>query len=101
MPDIVIDGTIYVPKTEATATEAKILILDRRWVIAGLVSSDGGQTLITTCKQIEYWGTTKGLGELALGGPTSKTLLRDLGTVRIPAGSEIAAIDIVDWSSWL
>jgi len=39
------------------------------------------------------WGTTKGLGELALNGPLPNTKLDVVGTVRAPARAVISMID--------
>ena len=72
----------------------KIVVADRGWVFLGDVYSDSnGDQLINDAKVIRNWGTTKGLGEIALTGPTSKTILDDAGTVRVPARSVVALFD--------
>lgn len=72
----------------------KIVVADRGWVFLGDVYSDSnGDQLINEAKVIRIWGTTKGLGEIALTGPTPKTILDDAGTVRIPARSVVAIFD--------
>lgn len=72
----------------------QIVVADRGWVFLGDVySDDKGDKLINDAKVVRVWGTTKGLGELALTGPTSKTVLDESGTVRVPARSVIAVFD--------
>ena len=39
---------------------------------------------LTTCSVIRVWGTTAGLGEIALKGPTSNTVLDFCGYVEVP-----------------
>lgn len=53
----------------------KIAILDRGWVVVGEYSSEGDIHYIDNGAVIRNWGTTKGLGEIAEGGPTSSTKL--------------------------
>lgn len=72
----------------------KIVVADRGWVFIGDVYADtNGDQLINDAKVIRVWGTTKGLGEIALTGPTSKTILDEAGTVRVPAKSVTAIFD--------
>lgn len=50
-----------------------ILICQEKWVIAGVVykhPQDSLKLLINECFTIRVWGTTKGIGELAIDGPT-------------------------------
>jgi hypothetical protein len=53
----------------------KIVVLQRGWVVIGNVEQTETEIRITNCSVIRIWGTTKGLGEIAEGGPTSKTVL--------------------------
>jgi len=53
-----------------------IVVLQRGWVAVGRRSvMENGDYLLTGASHIRQWGTTKGLGEIAEGGPTDKTLL--------------------------
>ena len=70
-----------------------IVVADRGYVYVGNVNLDDQFAVVTNAKNIRIWGTTKGLGELALGGPTSSTKLDDVGTVRIPIRAIISLID--------
>jgi hypothetical protein len=70
-----------------------IAVLDRGFVYVGNLSVSDEWCIITDAKNIRYWGTTEGLGELALNGPTSKTKLDNVGTVRAPKKALIHIID--------
>lgn len=70
-----------------------IVVADRGFVYIGDVEVSDDWCVITNAKNIRGWGTTKGLGELAGGGPTSKTILDVVGTVRIPLRAVISIID--------
>ena len=72
----------------------QIVVADRGWVFLGDVySDDQGNKIINDAKVVRVWGTTKGLGELALTGPTKDTKLDDSGTVRVPSRSVVAVFD--------
>ena len=77
-----------------------IVIADRGFVYVGNVEHDDDFCIVTNAKNIRKWGTTKGLGELALEGPKSETVLDDYGTVRIPSSAVISILDS-DASKWL
>ena len=70
-----------------------IVVCDRGFVYVGQMTHDGEFAVIEGARNIRYWGTTNGIGELALNGPTSKTKLDLCGTVRVP---ERAIINILD-----
>ena len=53
----------------------KIVILQRGWVLVGKFSQDGPKCRLDNAAVIRKWGTTKGLGEIADGGPTKDTVL--------------------------
>lgn len=84
---------------DAAASDVQIATLDRSWNIVGHCSISDGWLVITNAQVIRYWGTTRGLGELASSGPTSKTKLDPAGTVRVPLGSLVYLIDC-DQSKW-
>jgi hypothetical protein len=71
----------------------QIIIAQRGWVFVGNVERSGDDVIINNAKCIRRWGTTKGLGEIALRGPTHDTVLDDMGTVRMHALAIVATID--------
>ncbi len=76
--EIVVNGVTYAPKGATTTDNTspiKICVLQRGWVFVGRFSQEGNVCTLTNASNIRQWGTTKGLGEIADGGPTSKTVL--------------------------
>lgn len=75
---IKIDEVEYVRKDSVKQTitgNIKIVILQRGWVMVGYFSRNGNDCKLECASVIRSWGTTKGLGEIAEGGPTSSTKL--------------------------
>lgn len=83
-------------------TQWQIIIADRGWVYAGRVARDNDQVVMTDCQNIRRWGTTGGLGELALLGPRDETQLDAYGTVRIHVLAVLGAVECDDavWNAW-
>ena len=76
-----------------------IAVLDKGFVYVGDVMPIDGGYCITGTRNIRVWGTTSGLGELALGGPTSSTVLDDVGTLYVPTHACITLIS-TDKGKW-
>lgn len=78
-----------------------VVVLDRGFVYVGQVKCDDQWCVITNAHNIRVWGTTQGLGELVRNGPTSKTKLDAVGTVRAPMRAVISIIDSEEgkWNS--
>jgi hypothetical protein len=64
-----------------------IFVVESGWVFLceSYTTTDTGYVL-HEASVIREWGTTKGLGEIALNGPTGLTVLDSCGTPEIPAG---------------
>ncbi len=61
----------------------RIIVADKGWVFVGNCEDHAdGSVTISNARNIRYWGTTKGLGELVNGPITNKTKYDDYGTVR-------------------
>lgn len=73
MNNLIINGVEYTPVKKDG--EIKIVILQRGWVMVGRFERKGDDCFLHDACVIRNWGTTKGLGEIALGGPTSSTKL--------------------------
>lgn len=71
----------------------QIVVAQRGWVFVGDVETSGDQVTISNAQCIRRWGTTKGLGELAAGGPKSATVLDNMGIVRLHALAVVATLD--------
>lgn len=53
----------------------RICVLQRGWIVVGRFSQKGSECKLTDASVIRVWGTSKGLGEIALNGPNSATKL--------------------------
>jgi hypothetical protein len=58
-----------------------VIVLDRGFVYYGDVTVDTDNVVISNAFNIRVWGTTEGLGQLALSGPQKATVLDACGTV--------------------
>lgn len=79
---ITVNGKTYyseAPKVTEFVGDYKIVILQRGWVMVGKLERSGSECKLHQASIIRYWGTTKGLGEIAASGPTSKTILDKCG----------------------
>ena len=76
-----------------------IVVLDRGFIYVGEVENDGEWCVIHSPRNIRSYGTTEGLGQLALSGPTGTTKLDKCGTVRAPHHALIHIIE-TDKSLW-
>ena len=77
----------------------QIAVLDRGFVYVGDVARDGDWYVISGARNVRRWGTTRGLGQLALDGPTPQTILDPVGTVRVNGRALLTLID-TDPSKW-
>lgn len=101
---ITIDGIEYVPKSSIKTTSGKqtklqIVILHRGWIIIGEYREEKDEFVCENSYVIRRYGTTKGLGELALEGPQTNTKLDACGVVRSLKTTIVARLD-VDESKW-
>ena len=95
---ITVNGVEYVRK-DSGPSGIQIAVLDRGFVYIGMCRIDQGFLIITNARNIRRFGTTKGLGQLAIDGPQPETALDDVGTVRAPIGAVMHLID-VDENKW-
>ncbi len=105
--ELEVNGEVYVLKgtqsTEPKNSDIKIVILQRGWVMIGRYSKDGDMVTLENAYVIRTWGTTKGLGELALDGKQSSTKLDKAGHVEFHILTVVATINCDDtkWDSGL
>lgn len=73
----------------------QILVMTDGFVLIGEVSSGADKTLylVEDASVIRLWGTTKGLGQIALEGPTSETILDPCGTVHVEKDAVLMRMD--------
>ena len=94
MDTVIFNGVKY--SKELANTKKKICILQRGWVMVGNFQREGNDCTLTNASVIRVWGTTKGLGEIALNGPNSSTKLDFCGTVRFDYLTTIAVLDCAE-----
>lgn len=58
-----------------------ILVLQRGWVVVGDLSESPDKVTLSNASVVRRWGTTQGLGQLALEGPQKQTILDPCGIV--------------------
>lgn len=78
----------------------QIAALDRAWVYIGAVEQTESGITISGAKCIRRWGTSKGLGQLALEGPQENTKLELYGEVEVPRHAVISLIDVQNLDAW-
>lgn len=91
---ITINGHDY-RLTPAEPSDIKIAVLQRGNVLVGRFARDGDMCELTDASVIRRWGTTKGLGEIAAGGPTPDTVLDPCGRVMFHILTAVMMIDCV------
>jgi hypothetical protein len=91
MDTLVVNGETYVK--QQSDSPIKIAILQRGWVMVGNYSTDGDTCYLSNASVIRIWGTTKGLGEIAINGPTPSTKLDPVGTVQFHILTTVALVD--------
>ena len=83
--ELTVNGVTYVPKSSVQSPQPKgslkIMVLQRGWVMVGRLEREGSECKLHNASVIRNWGTTKGLGEIAISGPTSSTKLDKCGGV--------------------
>lgn len=83
-------------------TQWQIIIAERGWIYVGKITREGDQVVIREARNVRRWGTTGGLGELALKGALRDTVLDYYGVVRIHVLAVCGAIECNDkiWDEW-
>jgi len=71
----------------------KIVIAVSGFVFVGIYAREDGMVKLTDASCIRVWGTTAGLGQLAVQGKQKDTVFDYCGCVGIPVGSVVAEID--------
>lgn len=101
METITVNGKTYYESPQKDFDgEIKIVILQRGWVMIGRFERNGSDCKLHNASVIRNWGTTKGLGELAIEGKKKDTKLdRCGGVVEFDYLTVVAAIS-VDQEKW-
>ena len=78
-------------KTTKTAPDKRIVVIQSGWVFIGNyhAATPEKPAHLTEASNIRSWGTTAGLGEIALHGPTKNTVLHPVGIVLLDSPANI------------
>jgi len=79
--------------------EVRVVVLQRSWVVVGYYEKHGNKICVTNGYVIRNWGTEHGIGEIVVGGPTSKTILDFFGTAEVHELCEVVSF-ICDEAKW-
>lgn len=74
----------------------QIVILQRGWIMVGDLLKIGPDFYLTNGSVVRRWGTSRGLGELALEGPKSNTVLDPIPETRFHELTLVAALKCSD-----
>ena len=91
---------ITAPKTNVTKGFF-IVVMDKGFVYVGSFeqTSNPAWFKLINSRNIRRYGTTKGIGELALGGPTKETVLDETGDILVPLHS-VCHLIFTDEKNW-
>lgn len=83
--------------------DLRIVVLQRGWVLVGEFSQLKENCTLENAAVVRIWGTTKGLGQLAVEGPTSSTKLDPCPTVNFHELTAVFTLDCKEeaWSGKL
>ncbi len=97
-PSITVDGVVYVKKgsDEPKNSNIKIVVLQRGWIMIGRWKQEGDNCSLDNAYVIRTWGTTTGLGQLALEGKQSSTKLDKAGHVEFHVLTVVATLNCKD-----
>lgn len=88
---LTINGATYVKVDPNAASEVRIVILQRGWVMVGRWGRDGDTCHLSDARVIRKWGTSRGLGEL-VDGPLASTVLDPAGYVEFHVLGVVATL---------
>jgi len=99
--EIVVEGKRYVPAESLKEIEGdvKIVILQRGWVMIGVLEREGSECKLHNASVIRTWGTKNGLGELANGKLPETKLDKCYGLVEFDWLTVVATIS-ADGEKW-
>ncbi len=82
--------------------DLRIVVLDRGWIFIGEFSEDGMECTLKDAYVIRRWGTTKGLGELAIEGKKPETVLDKAGIIHYHKNAQVMNLrcDLSKWKEY-
>lgn len=87
-------GSCKAPNQTQTDESARIVVLQRGWIVVGFYSQSGDRITVRNAYVVRRWGTTKGVGELAESGPLANTILDKCARpVSANIGAEVLTVE--------
>lgn len=80
-----------------------IVAIQSGWIFVGTLNEEAskGQLLVLdNAACVRQWGTEHGLGEIALAGPTPKTILDPCGTLEVNRVNHLFSL-VCDQTKWV
>lgn len=74
----------------------RIVVLDKGFVAVGVYEQGTDWCSLSNGGILRYWGTTRGLGEIAANGPTATTKFDPTPKMTFPVHAVINTIDCVE-----
>lgn len=80
-------------------SKKSIVVVTSGWVFVGVyhAATKTAPARIIDASNVRVWGTTKGLGQLALEGPTKATALDPCGEVVLPNSQAVLFVHPCTW----
>jgi len=69
-----------------------IAVLQRGWVVVGRVVESGHEITLRPAATVRRWGTSAGLGQLAVEGPLADTVLDSCPEIRYHVLTDVLTI---------
>ncbi len=101
---VTINGISYFREQTTSKEDIRIAILQRGWIMVGRYHRSNNDCSLTDAYVVRKWGTSKGLGELAIKGPLENTVLdKTHGVVEFDNLTVVATIACAEgvWKSVL
>lgn len=92
MEKVILNGIEYVEKNKKNNWGKNIVILQRGWIIIGDLEKDNEYFTLRNGNVIRFWGTTRGLGEIAKEGKKEKTIFDPIPETKFHELTVIALI---------
>lgn len=71
----------------------KITVVNSGWIFLGLNTVEDNCLIISQAENIRQWGTSEGLGQIAMNGKTKNTIADPYGLVKVPLNQVLFTID--------
>jgi len=92
LPAVVIYTQLFNTRHTMITKDYKIIVIDNGWVLTGATVKKDDHLHVTEASVIRRWGTTAGLGQLALQGVQPNTILDPVGEAEVPLRSVLFTI---------